>query len=93
MPKIVVKKDGRKEEFVSEKIVASAVKSGATSEIARTIAKRVEDVKKDEIRAVEIRDIVLKELKDMNADWHNKWLAYDKGVKRLYRNYRHGLYR
>ncbi|RLF63257.1 MAG: ATPase, partial [Thermoplasmata archaeon] len=33
MPKIVVKKDGREEEFIPEKIVVAAVKSGAKPEV------------------------------------------------------------
>ena len=93
MPKVVVKKDGEKEAFVPEKIVASAVKSGATPEMARNIAKKVERIEKDEIETVEIREIVLHELKSVNPDWHKRWLAYDEGVKRLYRHYRHGLYK
>ncbi len=92
MPKVVIKKDGRKEEFIPEKIVAAAVKSGATPEIARNIAKKVEKMDKEEIETIEIRDIILHELKSVNPDWHRRWLAYDKGVKRLYKHYRHGLY-
>ncbi|GAG54280.1 unnamed protein product, partial [marine sediment metagenome] len=34
MPKTVIKKDGRKEPFIKEKIVVSAVKSGASVEVA-----------------------------------------------------------
>ena len=92
MPRVVIKKDGRKEEFIPEKIVAAAVKSGATPEIARNIAQKVERVEKEEIETVEIRDIILHELKSVNPDWHRRWLTYDKGVKRLYKHYRHGLY-
>lgn len=89
---MVIKKDGRKEEFVPEKIVAAAVKSGATPEMARNIAQKVAKVEKEEIATIEIRDIVLHELKSVNPELHKRWLAYDKGVKRLYKHYRHGLY-
>ncbi len=92
MPELVIKKDGRKEEFIPEKIVVAAVKSGATAEIARNIAKKVEKIEKREIRSSEIREIVLHELKSVNPGWHEKWLSYDKGVKRLYKHYREGLY-
>jgi len=92
MPKVVVKKSGKKEEFIPEKIVVSAVKSGATPEVARNIAKKIEEIEKDEIETEEIRKIVLHELKSINPDWHEKWLAYDKQIKRLYRHYKHGLY-
>ncbi len=92
MPKVVIKKDGRKEEFIPEKIVVSAVKSGADIDVARDIAKKVENIDKEEIKTEEIREVVLHELKNVNPDWHERWLAYDKGVKRLYKHYRHGLY-
>lgn len=92
MPKVVIKKDGKKEEFIPEKIVVSAIKSGATVDIARNIARKVEKIDKDEIETGEIREIVLHELKSINPDWHEKWLAYDKQIKRLYKHYRHGLY-
>ncbi|HEC76656.1 MAG TPA: ATPase [Thermoplasmatales archaeon] len=92
MPKVVVKKSGKKEEFIPEKIVVSAVKSGATPEVARNIAKKIEKIEKDEIETREIREIVLHELKGINPSWHEKWLAYDKQIKRLYRHYKHGLY-
>jgi len=92
MPEIVIKKDGRKEEFISEKIVVSAVKSGATPEIARKIARKVEKIEKKEIKSTEIRDIVLHELESVNPKWSERWLSYDKGVKRLYKHYRKGLY-
>ncbi|HHF55754.1 MAG TPA: ATPase [Thermoplasmatales archaeon] len=92
MPKFVIKKDGRKEEFIPEKIVVSAIKSGATPEIARNIAKKVEEVDKDEIESKEIREIVLHELGSINPKWRERWISYDKQIKRLYRHYKHGLY-
>lgn len=92
MPKIVIKKDGRKEEFIPEKIVVSAIKSGATVDIARDIAKKVGSIDKEEIETAEIRQIVLDELKNKNPDWHQRWLEYDKGIKRLYKHYKSGLY-
>ncbi|MEM4462518.1 MAG: ATP cone domain-containing protein, partial [Candidatus Bathyarchaeia archaeon] len=38
----VVKRDGRREEFIPEKIVVSCLKSGASLDSARKIAKIVE---------------------------------------------------
>ena len=43
MLKNVIKKDGRKEPFIKEKIVVSAVKTGAKVEIARKIADKIEE--------------------------------------------------
>ena len=92
MPKFVIKKDGRKEKFIPEKIVVAAVKSGASVEKARNIAKKVEKVGKEEIETKEIRDIVLNELKRANPVWYERWISYDKQIKRLYKHYKHGLY-
>ena len=93
MPKVVIKKSGNKEEFIPEKIVTATIKSGAPPEKAREIAKKITEVEKKEVKTVEIRKIVLDELKNINPDWHENFLAYDKGVKRLYRHYKHGLYK
>ncbi len=92
MPKIVVKKDGREEEFVPEKIVASAVKSGATPELARKIAGDIEKIEKDKIESREIEKEVLKNLRKESPALEKRWIAYDKSVKRLYRHYKGGLY-
>ncbi|KAA0002413.1 MAG: ATPase [Thermoplasmata archaeon] len=91
MPKIVVKKDGR-EEFIPEKIVVAAVKSGAKPEVARKIAKDIEKIDKEKIESSEIREEVLKNLRNESPALEKKWLAYDKSVKRLYRHYKDGLY-
>ena len=92
MPKIVVKKDGREEEFIPEKIVVAAVKSGAKPEVARKISKDIEKIDKEKIESSEIREEVLKNLRNESPALEKKWLAYDKSVKRLYRHYKDGLY-
>jgi hypothetical protein len=47
---IIKKRDGKKEQFIPEKIVVSSIKAGAPPEVAREIAKNIEvqlsDVKK-----------------------------------------------
>ena len=85
MPKTVIKKDGRKEPFVKEKIIASAVKTGAPTEIARGIADKIEKHPKVEIRTMWIRKQVLDELKLHNPGWPKRWYNYDKNVKRLHK--------
>jgi len=92
MPKIVVKKDGREEEFIPEKIVVAAVRSGATPEVARKIAKDIEKIEKEKIESSEIREEVLKNLRKESPILEKRWLAYDESVKRLYRHYKGGLY-
>ena len=86
MAKTVIKKDGRKEPFIKEKIVVSAVKSGAPVKIARDIADKIEQHPKDEVRTRWIRQHVLDALELHNPDLPKRWLNYDKGVKRLYKN-------
>lgn len=86
MTKIVVKKDGRKEPFIKEKIVVSAVKTGASIKVARDIADEIEKHPKDEIKTLWIRQHVLDKLELHNPDWPRRWLNYDKGIKRLYKN-------
>ena len=86
MPKIVVKKDGRKEQFMKEKIVVSAVKTGAPVKVARDIAKKIEQHPVDEVKSSWIRKQVLGELALHNPDWPKRWLNYDKGIKRLYKH-------
>lgn len=86
MPKVVIKKSGKKEKFIKEKIVVSAVKSGASVEVARDVAEKVEQHPKEEIHTHEIRKSVLDELKLHNPDLPKRWLNYDKNVKRLYKH-------
>ena len=84
-PKEVIKKDGRKETFIKEKIVVSAAKAGAPVDVAREIADKIEKIPKEEIKTKEIYKLVLAELRSRNSEWPKRWLNYDKGVKRLYK--------
>jgi transcriptional regulator NrdR family protein len=85
-PKNVIKQDGRKEPFVKEKIVVSAVKTGAPVKVARGIADKIEKHPKDELKTSEIKKSVLDELTLHNPDLPKRWLSYDKSVKRLYKH-------
>ena len=83
MPKTVIKKDGRKEPFIKEKIVTSAVKTGAPVEIARKIADKIKEHPEESIETQWVRKQVLDELKYHNPDWPKRWLNFDKNIKRL----------
>ena len=83
MPKTVIKKNGKKEPFIKEKIVVSAVKAGAPVEIARKIADKIEKHPEESIKTLWVRKKVLDELEYHNPDWPKSWLSYDKNVKRL----------
>jgi len=81
--KNVIKKNGKKEPFIKEKIVVSTVKAGAPVNVARDIAKQVKKHADDEVKTKWIRQYVLNKLKYHNSEWHDNWINYDEGVKRL----------
>ncbi|MFE3846343.1 ATP cone domain-containing protein [Thermoplasmatota archaeon] len=85
MAKIVIKKDGRKEPFIKEKIIVSAVKTGASVEIARKIAEEIEEHPDENLKTIWIRKLVLGKLELHNPDWPKKWYNYDKNVKRIHK--------
>ena len=85
MPKTVIKRDGKKETFIKEKIVVSAIKTGAPIDIARGIADKIEKHPEEEIRTAWIRKHILDDLKMHNPDWPKRWYNYDKNVKRLHK--------
>ncbi|MEM1583933.1 MAG: ATP cone domain-containing protein [Nitrososphaerota archaeon] len=83
---VVVKRDGSEEVFIPEKIVVSCLKSGATIEAARSIAKIVEarilEKKLEKITAKELTSWILELLKKENEEWYRNWIVFDKAVKR-----------
>ena len=85
MPKKVIKKDGRKQTFIKEKIVVSALKAGAPIKLAREIADNIEKKQDEEIKTSEIKKNVLDQLKLHNPEFPKRWYNYDKNVKRLHK--------
>jgi len=83
MSKTVIKKNGKKEPFIKEKIIVSAVKAGAPVEIARKIADKIEKHPEESIRTLWVQKKVLDELEYHNPDWPKRWINFDKNVKRL----------
>ena len=79
---MVKKRDGRKEPFVPEKIIVSAIKSGSSPEYARTIAQDIEKSTKDGATTQEIKSKVLSMLKSKNPEWERNWVVYDTAVKK-----------
>ncbi len=78
----VKKRDGRKEPFAVEKIVVSAIKSGAPLEVARTIAHGIEQSATDGISTREVKNRVLAMLKAKNPEWERNWMVFDTAVKK-----------
>ena len=78
----VVKRDGRTEEFIPEKIIVSIIKVGAPADLARQIAKDIQSKVKDKISTAEIRRIVLEDLRKSKPLWEQDWLLYERVVKK-----------
>ncbi len=57
MPKTVIKRDGKKEPFIKEKIVVSTVKTGAPVDIARGIADKIEKHPEENIKTAWIKNM------------------------------------
>ena len=79
---MIKKRDGRMEAFVPEKIVVSAIKTGAAPEVARVIARNIEKGIKDGITTLEIKGKVLSMLKADNPAWEQNWRLYDTAIKK-----------
>jgi transcriptional repressor NrdR len=79
---MVKKRDGRKEQFVPEKIVVSMIKTGAPADYARTIAQDIERSARDGITTQEIKTKALGMLKAKNPEWERNWIVYDVAVKK-----------
>jgi transcriptional regulator NrdR family protein len=84
MPNVVVKRDGSKEPFIREKIVTSAVKAGAPVNIARRIAREIDERTDPEISSKDIRIYILDTMELHNPDVVKSWINYDKNIKRLH---------
>ncbi|ACB39906.1 ATP cone domain-containing protein [Pyrobaculum neutrophilum] len=80
----VVKRDGRTEEFIPEKIVVSVLKAGAPVDVARKIARKVECavMERENVTAQELTRMILAELKKANEQWYRNWIVFDQAVKR-----------
>jgi transcriptional repressor NrdR len=79
---MVKKRDGRKEPFIPEKIIVSAMKTGATPDAARMIANEIGRTAHDGITTLEIMEKVRSMLKSKNPEWERNWLVYDTAVKK-----------
>jgi 2-phosphoglycerate kinase len=79
---MIKKQDGRKEPFLPEKIIVSAIKSGADPDYARTIANEIGKNLKEGMTTLEIKRKVLSMLKSRNPEWERNWMVYDTAVKK-----------
>ena len=79
---LVIKRNGRTEEFIPEKIIVSIIKVGAPADLARQIAKDIQSKVKNKISTAEIRRIVLEDLRKSKPLWEQDWLLYERVVKK-----------
>ena len=74
----VIKRDGSTEVFMPEKVVVSAVKSGAPYETSRDIASSLSKRTDSTIKSTEIRSYVISELRSRKAATAaDAWESYD----------------
>ena len=78
----VKKQDGRSESFIPEKLIVSAIKSGAAPEEARMMARQIESEISGTITTADLRSRMLSRLRQKNARLEENWLVYDRAVKR-----------
>jgi len=80
----VKKRNGRREDFIREKIVVSVLKAGGNVRRARNIAREVERVisRSSAATTQQIRTEVLDRLKNRDTRAYRGWLAYDRQYKR-----------
>ena len=78
----VTKRDGRTEEFIPEKIVVSVIKVGVPPDVARQIARDVQNKVKEKASTAEIRTMVLEELRKRKPVWEQDWYVYERAVKK-----------
>jgi len=84
MVSVVIKRDGREEPFIVEKIVVSILKTGAPIEVARRIARKAEcnfmDVEK--VSAKDLTKFVLTELRKVSEEYYKNWIIFDRAIKK-----------
>jgi len=84
-PKLkVMKRDGREEEFIPEKLVVSLLKVNVPLNLARIIAKIIECriyERGGKAGTWEIAKWVLEILERENKEWYDKWVEYNLKVK------------
>jgi 2-phosphoglycerate kinase len=82
----VVKRSGKEEDLIFEKIVVSVLKTGAPIEVARKIAfmtiGKLHIDGKEKVTAKELTSIILGFLKKEGEEWYRNWIIYDKIIKK-----------
>ncbi len=75
------KTDGRDERFVPEKIVVSIMKCGVPFDEAERISQAIEERAGWGITTREIRNDILRMLRESNPEYEERWLEYERKFK------------
>ncbi len=81
--KVRKRSTGEEEDFLPVKIVAAAIKAGASVELADEVARAVQERFKDKevVDSSEIREFVLSYLREKEPRAYENWLRFDSRVK------------
>lgn len=79
----VVKRSGKEEEFLEDKVYNSLIKAGASEEVAKQIVKELKEKIKnrEKISTDEIRRFVLNRLEQLQPEAAESWKFYDRIFK------------
>jgi len=80
---IVVKKDGKKEEFIIEKLVVSLLRVGLDIETARKIAYSIygKIVFRNQVESKELGRMILENLKKIDEKAYKRWVIFNRKFK------------
>jgi hypothetical protein len=81
---MIEKMNGRMEAFIPEKIIMSAIKSGAPPDIARDIAEEIMGDVHEGTTTQDIKVQLLLLLKSKNPDWEQNWFTWRYGNEQVF---------
>ena len=81
---VVVKRDGRTEEYIPEKLIVSLLKNGVSVDDARRIEHEIRSVieGRKRVSSLELAALALKKLGELGEEYRLSWIYYDINHKR-----------
>ncbi|MFZ0005495.1 MAG: ATPase [Methanoregula sp.] len=80
---MIEKMNGQMEAFIPEKVIVSAIKSGAPLNIARDIAEQISGDIHDGMTTQDIKVQLLLLLKSRNPEWEQNWFSWRYGSEQV----------
>ncbi|MGB9674651.1 MAG: ATP cone domain-containing protein, partial [Nanopusillaceae archaeon] len=79
----VIKRSGREEEYLSDKVYKSLINAGASEEVAKEITKEIDEKvkRREKISTDEIRRYILTRLEQLEPEVADAWRFYDRIFK------------